>query len=340
MALNYDRRLENLQKRRYDNILNESVLSKSFSASDLPKNVKYLMESMLPIGESHNYKIITAAKNVQNHLEAGYNLHFQRAYRRQGSVETNTNIEVHSDIDLLNIIDRYYYTEPSLPIRFPYTASDPDEDIEELRIQALQILRKKYQHVDDSNEKCITIFNKNLRKEVDVVFAYWYHTEEYERSNDEFHRGVRVRKRWARADFPFAHIRQVNAKGGQTLDGSRKGIRLLKTLAADSEAKFKFLKSFQLTTIVHQIENGHFLHYSDREIKIGQAISEKISQIINDSLYRCGIKSPNGCETPLTDDNIIKELKLIKADLDELIFDATSEIKTGWRVKDAMNIYG
>lgn len=85
-TLDYKRRLENLQNRKFDNDLNKSVLSKSFSRTDFPENVKYLMESMLPIESNYNNKTIEAAQRVQNHLEKGFNLHYSRAYRNQGSV--------------------------------------------------------------------------------------------------------------------------------------------------------------------------------------------------------------------------------------------------------------
>ena len=54
MRLDYDKRLQNLSTRRFDNELNESVLSKSFSNYNIPKNIKYLMESMSKIDNKYN----------------------------------------------------------------------------------------------------------------------------------------------------------------------------------------------------------------------------------------------------------------------------------------------
>lgn len=339
MALNYDRRLQNLQNRRFDSRLNESALSKSFSTSDLPKNMKYLIESMMPIEKTFAQRTIEAATNVQNHLENAYSLHFGRAYRRQGSVETNTNIRIYSDVDLLNIINRYYFLAPSLPNPDPYRDSDPDEDIKEMRKQALKILKGIYDEVDDSNEKCISILNKNLKIWVDVVFAYWYNTEDYERFKSEYYRGVKIKSRSATPDFPFAHISRVQDKGDLTQDGSRRGIRLLKTLKEDSETKIHLVKSFHLTTVVHSIDNTYLFYQPGNDINIAQAISDKLYRIINDPEYRKSIKSPNGCEQPLTNDELVKELRLIKADLDDLIFDAKSEINTGYTVKNLVKLY-
>src|SRR5690606_33827546 len=114
------------------------------------------------------------------------------------------------------------------------------------------IMKEIYDRVDDTGAKSISIYNKNLRRKVDIVFAYWFDTPRYYEYNDEYYRGVqlydfpkRVRQS---TDYPFAHIQNVNQKGSNTNDGSRRGIRLLKNLKADSDQSID-LSSFQLATI-------------------------------------------------------------------------------------------
>src|SRR6266542_3670015 len=165
MALNYYQRLQNLQQRKYDPEIRKSLISESFGRGTVPENIEYLLESTKPIPEDYNAKTIEAANRVQKHLERDFNLHFGRAYRMQGSVRTKTNIKTHSDIDLLTIVDRYHYVGAGVPNNEPYTASNPDEDIIELRKQATRILKLKYAIVDDSGSKCISIRNQNLKKE-------------------------------------------------------------------------------------------------------------------------------------------------------------------------------
>ncbi|RYE41541.1 MAG: hypothetical protein EOP48_23895, partial [Sphingobacteriales bacterium] len=84
-TLNYQQRLSNLQQRRFDRELNESVLTKSFSRTDIPDDIKYLAESMRPIAKKSTDKTIEAASRVQRHLESKYRLGFTNAYRTQGS---------------------------------------------------------------------------------------------------------------------------------------------------------------------------------------------------------------------------------------------------------------
>lgn len=344
--LNYTNRLASLQNRRFDKELNESLISKSFSSRELPDNIKYMVESMRPIDAKYNDRTKEAASRVQKHLSDGYNLNVNLAYRKQGSVMTGTNIKVHSDFDLLTIIDRYFYPEKSNGNS--YTESDPDEDIKELRKQSLKILKGIYDEVDDTGEKCISIYNKSLSRKVDVVFGFWYNSTLYEEnkgaSNNEYYRGIYLYKfpngpRNTNPDYPFAHISQVNYKGDATSDGSRRGVRLLKTLRADCETELKVLKSFQLTSIVHNIENAGLIYSAGNELTIARAISNEMGLLLDDPNRRKEIKSPNGVEKPLAKDEIVPDIKRLKEDLDELIEDSAKEILSSQTIKKAILTY-
>lgn len=329
MAIDYEKRLQNLSARRFDNELNESILTKSFSSTSIPKNIKYLMESMVRIDKKYNDKTIEAANRVQKHLENGYDLHFSRVYRTQGSVTTSTNIKVHSDFDLLTIIDRYHFTGIGVPNDNPYTDSKPNLDIKSLRSQSEKIMEDIYDEVDKTGKKNISIFNKSLNRKVDIVFCFWYNSKKYEETSSEYYRGIYLfnfTKEERILDYPFAHISQVNTKGDNTNDGSRKGIRLLKTLKADADID---ISSFHLTTIVHSISDSELYYYRGKEINIAKAISNQLEKLINNGEYRRSIESPNGTEKPLIDDTV-DGMKKIKADLDELIADVHKELYLGY----------
>lgn len=328
MKLDYEQRLKNIQNRRFDNDLNESILTKSFSSTNIPKNIKYLMESMVRIDNKYNDKTIEAAKRVQTHLENGYDLHFKRVYRTQGSVTTSTNIKVHSDFDLLTIIDRYHFNGVGVPNENPYTETEPNVDIKSLRSQSEKIMEDIYDEVDKTGKKNISILNKSLNRKVDIVFCFWYNSKKYEETSSEYYRGIYLfdfKKEKKILDYPFAHINQVNSKGDNTNDGSRKAIRLLKTLKADSDEELEKLSSFHITTIVHSIDNSKLYSYKGKELDIAKAISDQLQKLISDSIFRRSIESPNGTEKPLMDDTV-NDMKKIKTDLDQLIEDVHKEL--------------
>lgn len=340
-TLDYSKRLQNIQERRFDRELNESFLTKSFSDQGIPDNIKYMIESMRPIDQKYNDRTITAAERVQSHLENGFDLHFKRAYRTQGSLITSTNIKVHSDFDLLTIIDRYHYNDPRVPNKSDYTESDPNEDIKELRKQSVEILKGVYDEVDDSGEKSISIFNKSLHRKVDIVPSFWYHSKNYIETKDEFYKGIYLFKfphGPKIKDFPFAHIHTVNVKGNNTNDGSRKGIRLLKSLNADNESID--LNSFQLTTIVHSISNDQINYTGGNELNIAKSISAQLDKLIDDEKYREEVLSPNGTETPLANKSIVPNIEKIKIDLDTLIEDSSKEIAKSLILENTITNYG
>ncbi len=341
-TLDYTTRLVNLQNRKFDQELNESIISKSFSSKDFPANIKYLLESMSPIDQKYNDRTIEAAGRVQKHLQDNYKLHFNRAFRTQGSVKTRTNIKVHSDFDLLTIIDRYNFNAPGIPNEKDYTESDPDEDIFVLREQTTSILKNIYTDVDETGEKSISVFNRSLNRKVDIVFCFWYHSEQYIETRNEYYRGVYLYNFPSKrkiSDFPFAHISLVNNKGENTHDGSRRGLRLLKTLRADSVTELEKLSSFHLTSLVHSIPNENLLYSPGSEIAIAKTISDEMNKLLYDPRYRKGIKSPNGKETPMANDDTLPDIKLLKGDLDILIEDSVKEISTSSVLQRAMLNY-
>lgn len=329
--IDYSRRIQNLQDRRFDRELQKSVLSESFRRSTLPSSVKYLIESMIPIDKKYNEKTLEAAKRVQNHLESKLDLHFKRDYRSQGSVKTKTNIKVHSDFDLLAIINRYHYNAPNVETVSIYKESDPTQDIKELRKQSEDILDDIYDIVDKEGAKSIFIFNKSLKRKVDVVFCYWYHTKEYIEQNDEYYRGVYLfdfKKEMKIKDYPFAHIQNVNLKGKNTNDGSRKGIRLLKTIKVDSEEKIE-LSSFHLTTLVHNIaDEDLYFDKRGKEVLIANSISNQVAKMITDSTYRKNMECPIEIEKPFQNDTIVPELVKMKSELDSILEDVSKELNS------------
>lgn len=329
--INYSKRLENIQNRKFDKELNESVVSRTFSSRELPENIKYLAEAMRKIEQKYNSKTYDAANKVQKHLQDNLDLHFNRTYKTQGSVITDTNIKIHSDFDLLAIIDRYHFNEPGIAnTDDDYTASIPDDDINLLRSQSTKIMKSIYDDVDTTGKKSISIFNKYLNRKVDIVFCFWYYSKKFSETKDDYYKGIYLYdfpNKTKILDYPFAHIHNVNHKGDNTNDGARKGIRLLKNLKADADSKID-LSSFHLTTIVHSIENSQ-LHYNfGNEIIIAKAISDKMNVLINDPNQRKLIKCPTGRENPLADDKVVPELRKIKEDLDILILDTAKELNS------------
>lgn len=258
MKKNYAQRLEKLKRRRLDDQLQKAVLSKSFSDIRIGESIRYALESMSSIDQNYTRNTYVASENIRNNLTTGLNgKGLTVEYRHQGSIETDTHIKLHSDIDILVFTEKYLSLEPPLTPANPYQG-DPLADLKQLRLECFNILNSTYNQVDNSNAKSIQVFPTNPKRKVDVVPVNWINTKEYEATSDEKYRGVHIYDKDSHSrlkDFPFMHIANVKAKNNLVSGGLAKLIRLLKTLKVDADYEIN-LSSFEITGIVYAMSDA------------------------------------------------------------------------------------
>jgi hypothetical protein len=343
MKKNYTQRLEKLKKRRLDDQLQKAVLSESFSDVRISESVKYALESMSPIDPSYTKNTYVASENIRNNLTKGLtNKGLTVEYRHQGSVETDTHIKLHSDIDILVFTEKYHSMEHPLTPSSPYQG-DPLADLKELRQECYNVLNSTYNQVDNSKAKSIQVFPTNPKRKVDVVPANWVNTQNYQTTSNERYRGVHIYDKdnhSRQKDFPFLHIANVKAKNTIVTGGLAKLVRLLKTLKVDADYEIN-LSSFEITSIVYAMEN-HALNKSKyQELLLLNEGSRQLEKVITDKFYRESLMSPNGKERVFgTSETKIVELKKLKLELDELIQDITEELGKQFKRIDENIIYG
>ena len=192
MKKNYTQRIDKLKKRRLDDQLQKAVLSESFSDIKISESVKYALESMSPIDPIYTKNTYVASENIRNNLTTGLNNKgLTVEYRHQGSVETDTHIKLHSDIDILVFTEKYYSMEPPLTPISPYKGA-PLDDLKELRQECYNVLNSTYNQVDNSKAKSIQVFPTNPKRKVDVVPANWINTQDYQKTSNEVYRGIHI----------------------------------------------------------------------------------------------------------------------------------------------------
>lgn len=342
MNKNYTQRLDKLKKRRLDESLQKAVLSKSFSDINISESVKYALEAMSEIDPNYTKNTYVASENIRTNLTSGINKKgLTVEYRHQGSIETNTHIKIHSDIDILVFTEKYTSKEPPLTPTSPYQG-DPLADLKQLRQESFNVLSTTYNQVDNSNAKAILVFPTNPKRKVDVVICNWVDTVDYENSNAETYRGVNVYNKdehSRKKDFPFLHISKVNTKDSSVNGGLRKLTRLLKTLKADADYEIK-LSSFEIVSSVYDMDNASLFKNSTQQLLLLNEGSKQLQKLISDSNYRENLMSPNGKGNVFgTDSAKVVELKKLKLELDELIQDITEELGRKLKRIDESLIY-
>ena len=157
MRKDYNKRLEYLNNRRYDNISRRTLMSDSFYSEEFGKTTKYVLESMKEIDSDYTKRTYEASDKIQMHLRNGLNSEgIDVEFEHQGSVPMNTHIKIHSDIDLVVIHDGFFTLEPPLTPSNPYTGN-PLNDLKQLRENSFKILNNIYDQVDNSNSKSIAL---------------------------------------------------------------------------------------------------------------------------------------------------------------------------------------
>lgn len=344
MIKNYTKRLESLKKRRTDDgLIQKAYLSESFSKPEFGESVKYTLESMKPIEASYTQNTILASKKVQTNLTNGFaQKKLSVTYRHQGSVETDTSIKLHSDIDLLVITEKYFSLEPPLVPVSPYSG-DPLADLKELRAESFSILDSVYKQVDNSKAKAIQVFPTDPKRKVDVVVANWYDSIDYTNThkNEKF-RGIHIydkNEHSRQVDFPFLHISKVNEKDTLVGGGLKKLIRLLKTLKVDADYEIK-LSSFEITSMLYDMSLMSLTKPNAQSLLLLPEASKQLDKILTDKPYRESLLSPNGKELVFgINTEKLVEIKKLKLELDELIQDINEELGKSFKKIENQFIY-
>lgn len=329
MINDYTKRLELLKRRRTDDRIEKAILSESFRKSALGDSIKYTLESMREIDQDYTANTYIASEKVANNIEKGLSkIPIEVVFRNQGSVETNTHIKLHSDIDLLVILQTFETLErPQVPSN-PYIG-DPLRDLKQLREETFNTLNDIYDQVDNSNAKAIKVFPTQPKRKVDVVSANWYNSNDYvNNGRQEVHRGIQIYNRDAHSrsiDFPFLHIQIVNAKDPLTNGNYKRLIRLLKTLREDADYEIK-LNSFEITSLLFDIPDHKINKSEANQLMLLPEASNQLNKLITNTEYRNNLLSPNKKEKVFPDESVVIELKKMKKEVDDLMEDIKSDL--------------
>lgn len=274
---NLIRRIED----RYNPDKNLLVEQRMFSdlsteGRDVAKYVKMAMSAV-----DDHYTAITkeAGEVVKKHLKDEQQ-YMNATYRYQGSVMTNTHIKGASDIDLLTFTNKFVSTEISEVrkiLKSPYSSvydsydltklrnyadnfsqytGDFLQDLRELRASNERVMRKWYDECDIEKAKAVHIYNKNLKRDVDIVTACWQDKINFVVKEDEKYRGVAIYNKKTNSteppSCPFLAIENINNRSAVTNGRLKQMIRFLKNVRSDSDVKIE-LTSFEINAVCYSI---------------------------------------------------------------------------------------
>jgi hypothetical protein len=274
--------------------------------------------AMKGVDQEYTLKSKLAGERVKNHLiKDSVNADFEY----QGSVMTNTHIRGYSDIDLL-VITKAFYGRDWHKLE-EYNSSEDKrrsllqeqvnliqselststfqgnviETLHNLRLHCEQVMSSEYSICNIENPKSITITNKSLWRNVDVVIANKYDDLQSVLNKKGVQRGVQIYNKDARergpGDYPFLKIHRINERGTATQGRIKKMIRFLKHVKSLSD-KEPDLSSFEISSICYDIPVETYADLSFS--KLVGVILLQLDRIVRDRNYALKITSVDGRE--------------------------------------------
>lgn len=326
MIKDYELLLENLKGRRYDEARRESALSDAFEECGYNDCIRYCLESMQEIDVSYAYKAFYISKRIQEKLQKGFEeLNTKVDFRYQGAIQTETNITLYGDLELMVIIDA-------------------PEDVAARKIKSitaammhLLTLETVYQSVDNSDKTRIIVTTSKPNSEISILPALWIDNPEFrstrreiDRGVAEFNLGAKTKKRY----LPFKNMARVNAKDRKTNGGLKKLIRLLRNLQKDADSPIT-LSEYEIAAMVYAIPEKQ-LQYSDKHaLSLLGICSAQLHRITKDQEYLEKMVSPSERELVFgKKPGKHEQVSLLNHELDMLISDLKEAL-----TEDKKNLY-
>lgn len=290
-------RLERLEQRRLDSsiIVKASMVNEVYKHMKETESVRYTIGMMQPIDPEYTKNTFVQGDRVKSQLKQ--RLTQECDFEYQGSTTTDTHIKARSDIDLLMIYKGWTWLEPPQVPPNPYHGV-PADDIRKLRDDAGAALRAAFPQASHNHEgsRAIRVSGASLSREVDVVPASWYDTNEYRRTGDPLYRAIKIfdtSKGEFKPNTPFLNKRRIEERDQQTRGGFRKAVRLMKTLRYDSDGRAD-ISSYNICGIAFNISPINLTVERPRELAILEACHEYCQRLLSDTIERDRILVPDG----------------------------------------------
>lgn len=291
-------RLDRLRSRRIDPMVKTAkLMNEAYSRIRDDDAVRYAIGAMQPIDPEYTAVSLSESERVQAHITPAVNAGGVRvAYRYQGSVTNDTHIKAHSDIDNLILHDGFFDLEPPQQPTVPYQGN-PLQDLKSLRSVATRAVTDGFPQVtvDATGARSVTLSGGSLRRDIDLVFANWYNSNEYARQQHEIWRGIKVLDNDLDIrvpNFPFLHNAHIENKDGRVNGSARKMIRLLKSLLYDADEEGG-LSSYDICSLIWNAPDRLLGYSQGQELQLMQSAHGYMVYVDQDADYRAKLKVPN-----------------------------------------------
>ncbi|MBS1960496.1 MAG: hypothetical protein JST80_13545 [Bdellovibrionales bacterium] len=319
------KKLYNLNQRRYDTVTKSVVLSEAVRNASGNDAVQYLMGAMEEVSKQQTEIVTRTGERVRSQLEDFLNAKgFFPSFDYQGSVTNNTHIKIHSDIDLLVVTGRYFTPKNGSYAHLPDFTGSPQVVIHDLRSTSKLALETRFPAATVKEKAlCLGISGGSLQRDVDVVICNWVKNQDYEKDENKFHLGIRIRDvesgQWIE-NYPFMHNAMLNYRDSQAHGNHKRAIRLLKSLKEDADQNI-IASSYDICGLVYNCSVERMESFSNEpQFQFLQRFVEYLRALETNSYLRDSLKVPNQTRPLFGSDGLsVSEMRKLTDELSELL---------------------
>jgi len=352
MGKDVNRRLTDLKSRRrgdsstivMDSITanSRSVLEKFESRSN-GQWAKYALGIMQEVDPTYTKNSVAEGERVKNQITNRISTEVKFEY--QGSVPLNVHIRGVSDIDILVLLGRCLTIDPhgaraSTTDYSSWAGPSGISQLATLRRELELALKAAYPaaNIDITKDKAIALSGGSLSRKVDVVPSHWHDSAVYQISKSKKDREVKIYQKNTGdilLNRPFLHIDKINQKEERTRGGTKKIIRLLKNLKADSDNPEAILvNSYEIAGLVYHFEDALMSVPAYNELALVAVAKQQLTRIIDNKLWSMGLATPDGIRVIIDSDEKFKSIKLLRNEVSELGRSLAVELTSRYWIDD------
>ena len=268
MQLDYSLLLDNIKRRRYDEAIRDHVLSASFFDENIPKSVRYALESMGEVDSSYAYKVYANTRKINESIDKELiSKGIKAVVRYQGALRTETHIRLYGEVDMLFVMDE--------------TATNKDVFLlgQIIRDSTSKLNLQSADYGDGVHIRLIT--QKPVCK-INVIPCAWINNAKFAEKRNEIYRGIAVfnfKEKTRKKYLPFLNMARVNSKDAAT-NGNYKGlIRLMRSLCTDDSIA---LNVYELAGLFHSMDDENFSTGKDQVLQLLPNAVTHMENLLND----------------------------------------------------------
>lgn len=327
---NYDNLYNKMLQRRSgtDTILEFSNTYREKFSTASGKTTKYVLGAMTEVSQEYTEATYKEAHRVINHLKRELS---DVRFDFQGSVTNNTHIKGYSDIDILIVTKKYIdYESPAFQsnrYNSPYRGNHI-QDLIDIRHNSTKIIEKNFPTVfiNKDKPKCIALSGGSLKRDIDLVPSCDWETHEYQRTNFEYHKGIRIldyHKKEKIGNKPFYHNELLRRKDLETNGYYKKAVRLLKNIKEDSDTTIKF-SSYDIAAVLYHMGSVD-LNVGNIPLLLVERIYNYMNILILNEVKLKALKVPDESRSIIQKDEDIKALRLLTLEVKDIYEDLKNE---------------